>query len=293
VKGLGNQQDYGMRIYDPRIGRFLSVDPLTKSYPELTPYQFASNTPIGGIDLDGEEVKIVTVYHGLHNDAVLKVTNYDALGVLGVKPILTTTIHNYIVIDAHGHNQSYTDLSPILHKEIKEESLKPANTPGSFNLNDAKVGLKAVLKDYGVDIATHIEQMYRSETRSFTSGQYVKTGTAGMESFGSPPNYGWNGKYWREHPEYAPLGLTAMKENKGLEGGNKQVTDKPKQYMIFPSVEAGMRYQADYIVRYGGDFAMWHNRFDSTIRNNYRKAVLKFTPEIIRQFTRDSLSQTH
>ncbi len=37
VKGERNQQDYGMRIYDPRLGRFLSVDPLTKSYPELTP----------------------------------------------------------------------------------------------------------------------------------------------------------------------------------------------------------------------------------------------------------------
>ena len=55
MKGEGNQQDYGMRVYDPRIGKFLSVDPLTKSYPELTPYQFASNRPIDGIDLDGLE----------------------------------------------------------------------------------------------------------------------------------------------------------------------------------------------------------------------------------------------
>lgn len=55
VKGEGDQQDYGMRIYSPRIGRFLSVDPITKSYPELAPYQFASNRPIDGIDLDGLE----------------------------------------------------------------------------------------------------------------------------------------------------------------------------------------------------------------------------------------------
>ena len=55
VKGEGNQQDYGFRIYDPRTGRFLSVDPLTKSYPELTPYQFSSNSPIQNIDLDGLE----------------------------------------------------------------------------------------------------------------------------------------------------------------------------------------------------------------------------------------------
>ena len=44
-----------MRIYDPRLGRFLSVDPITADYPYLTPYQFASNTPIQAIDLDGLE----------------------------------------------------------------------------------------------------------------------------------------------------------------------------------------------------------------------------------------------
>ena len=55
IKGTGNQQDYGMRIYDPRLGRFLSVDPITKNYPWLTPYQFASNTPVQAIDQDGLE----------------------------------------------------------------------------------------------------------------------------------------------------------------------------------------------------------------------------------------------
>jgi RHS repeat-associated protein len=55
VKGVGNQQDYGMRIYDPRVGRFLSVDPLTKDFAELTPYQFASNTPVKATDIDGLE----------------------------------------------------------------------------------------------------------------------------------------------------------------------------------------------------------------------------------------------
>ena len=50
------EQDYGMRIYDPRIGKFLSVDPISKKYPELTPYQFASNTPIMAVDLDGLEI---------------------------------------------------------------------------------------------------------------------------------------------------------------------------------------------------------------------------------------------
>jgi RHS repeat-associated protein len=49
-------QDYGMRIYDRRLARFLSVDPLKKKYPMLSSYQFASNTPIFALDVDGLEL---------------------------------------------------------------------------------------------------------------------------------------------------------------------------------------------------------------------------------------------
>ena len=50
--GDGNIYDYGFRIYNPRLGKFLSVDPLNKFYPMLTPYQFTSNRPIDGVDLE-------------------------------------------------------------------------------------------------------------------------------------------------------------------------------------------------------------------------------------------------
>ena len=53
VKGEGNQQDYGMRIYDPRLGRFLSVDPLQTKYPFLTPFAFSGNNPIQFADNAG------------------------------------------------------------------------------------------------------------------------------------------------------------------------------------------------------------------------------------------------
>ena len=57
VKGEGNQQDYGMRIYDPRLGKFLSVDPLFKSFPWNSSYAYAENDVIRCIDLDGVEKK--------------------------------------------------------------------------------------------------------------------------------------------------------------------------------------------------------------------------------------------
>jgi hypothetical protein len=53
--GGSSTYDYGFRIYNPSLGKFLSVDPLSKSYPWYTPYQFAGNTPIQAIDLDGAE----------------------------------------------------------------------------------------------------------------------------------------------------------------------------------------------------------------------------------------------
>jgi RHS repeat-associated protein len=56
----GAEYDYGFRIYDPRLARFLSVDPLTKDYPWYTPYQFAGNKPINSIDIDGlEEYNVI------------------------------------------------------------------------------------------------------------------------------------------------------------------------------------------------------------------------------------------
>jgi hypothetical protein len=44
------------QLDNAKSSRFLSVDPLTKQYPELTPYQFASNSPIFAIDRDGKEM---------------------------------------------------------------------------------------------------------------------------------------------------------------------------------------------------------------------------------------------
>lgn len=54
VTGEGNSYDFGARIYDSRIGRWLSVDPLTSKFPNETPYSFAACNPIRFIDADGQ-----------------------------------------------------------------------------------------------------------------------------------------------------------------------------------------------------------------------------------------------
>ena len=56
-KGSGNSYDFGARIYDPRIGRWLSLDPLAHEYPFASSYNFALNNPIKLIDPDGRYVR--------------------------------------------------------------------------------------------------------------------------------------------------------------------------------------------------------------------------------------------
>ncbi|MBL7836940.1 MAG: hypothetical protein JNM67_05460 [Bacteroidetes bacterium] len=68
VGGGGPSYDYGFRIYNPNLVKFLSVDPLFKQFVMLTPFQFSSNTPISAIDLDGLEAKLAIYGAGVARD---------------------------------------------------------------------------------------------------------------------------------------------------------------------------------------------------------------------------------
>lgn len=55
IAGSGNAYDFGSRIYDPRLGRWFSVDAKMNKYPALSPYNYSANNPIVNVDIDGQD----------------------------------------------------------------------------------------------------------------------------------------------------------------------------------------------------------------------------------------------
>jgi RHS repeat-associated protein len=53
--------DFGERILDGRVGRWMTWDPLRQKYPGLSPYNFCANNPIINVDERGEEI----YFHGV------------------------------------------------------------------------------------------------------------------------------------------------------------------------------------------------------------------------------------
>ena len=43
IKGEGNSMNFKFRMYDSRVGKFLSLDPLSAQYPHNLPFAFSEN----------------------------------------------------------------------------------------------------------------------------------------------------------------------------------------------------------------------------------------------------------
>ena len=88
--GEKNAYDFGARIYDARLGRFLSLDPLYRSFAFESNYIFAGNNPIYYIDDNGEKkvTYITTIENGkkttqimVNNDYVETVTFMKTINI--------------------------------------------------------------------------------------------------------------------------------------------------------------------------------------------------------------------
>jgi RHS repeat-associated protein len=157
VKGTANQQDYGMRIYDPRVGRFLSVDPIANQYPWYTPYQFAGNMPIKYIDLDGLEPAKNPNPDGKQYSAA------STVGTIGVGSSLNNLSKNGVTFGkklmgnstGKSTNQYVTDTDPKSSELLNMKVSKGT----SFNVDESNA---AGFKDYEAFVVNEMMQGFLS-----------------------------------------------------------------------------------------------------------------------------------
>lgn len=138
AKGEANQQDYGMRIYDPRVAKFLSVDPLTKTFSMLTPYQYASNSPIQSIDLDGEEGVQVTI-RPIASDPALKQVNVQKIVSEIRQPTLSVT---YIIYKVDGLVGSTYTTTGFVPGSVEAQLVSGTDINGNNRLLSMSAGYK-------------------------------------------------------------------------------------------------------------------------------------------------------
>ena len=91
IAGNANALDFGARVYDTRLGIWMSIDPLTAKFPSWSPYSFAMVSPISNVDFDGNENVIYLVLlpnsstslstSDVTNIINLANSNFQALGV--------------------------------------------------------------------------------------------------------------------------------------------------------------------------------------------------------------------
>lgn len=173
VKGEGMQLDYGFRIYDPRLGRFFSVDPLMTSFPWNSPYSYAEGDPVNYIDLDGAE----------KNGATAQSTQTQAGGISNISDPFQANR------DLAAKLQQATS-EVINHQKYKTQAL--------LNL---KIQQEHLTKEYEAwrktaSFGTPTPDKFKSLVQSTPPQSYTQGGIAGSEEFKIfKANYDTYGKY--------------------------------------------------------------------------------------------------
>ena len=162
VKGAGNQQDYGMRIYDYRLGRFLSMDPMFKKFAFSSTYNAMDNNPILLVDHYGKEPtkhnsvglsEYVTLIKQINNiDALARIykADWDPTGKVYEKRYLYSDkwgwldMRHFAAAAWRSDNLFFSEKGTLKEGEQTENDQFQRNDPSGFDYEDLTSNLIGV-----------------------------------------------------------------------------------------------------------------------------------------------------
>ncbi|MEY3199877.1 MAG: hypothetical protein RJA13_1835 [Bacteroidota bacterium] len=128
----GSSYDFGARLYDPRVARWLTQDALSIKKPDLSPYQAFKNNPVVYVDPDG-------------NDEYLSIIIKDESGhetiLRGTKPISKKYMAGYVAYSGETRvfpTQTMHDFRTIITITQNADGTVTASDPVYYQIPGGK-----------------------------------------------------------------------------------------------------------------------------------------------------------
>ncbi|OFY86710.1 MAG: hypothetical protein A3F72_09635 [Bacteroidetes bacterium RIFCSPLOWO2_12_FULL_35_15] len=212
----GDAYDYGARMYDARLGRWMSPDPLFKSQPGWSPYKSFLNNPIIFEDKAGKtEYQVNITIDAKSGKAAMEIKTANSVMTDGIKHNVSSWY------DADWHQEvAYYDYATV--------NVTTINTDGSITQQTAtKILYENGVKD--TDISWMKTEAGETKTESWLTGKdYGKEVSFGID-FGSEG--GTDGPVAKDFSKnaivsgisYSELASAFKASTKGLKGTNYKV----------------------------------------------------------------------
>ena len=104
--GLG-WYDYGARMYDAALGRFMKTDRFSEKYVSLSPYQYGANNPVNNIDVNGDNVYVSGEFSGGRKFNDIAVGEFDSPQEFLNSPYNSYGASDDMSINTYGFSEGY------------------------------------------------------------------------------------------------------------------------------------------------------------------------------------------
>jgi len=226
--GVGNEYNFGARLYDTRVARFSSVDPDVRKYPIWSPYSYAKNDPTRYVDIGGQGP----------GDKVIIFTG--AILVPAYQKVTPTMLY---IEDQVAKSTGAVTMYPTTYIENDDNYIKSAVTEiKSWREANPHGKLAIVGYSYGGVVAMKLSRALDKENLGVdllvTLDAANGTGSDKIDRT-IPSNVKKNVNYYETNAKNVPLGLKSLMSSKGgpnsrAAGNNttqiKNIDDSKSQY---------------------------------------------------------------
>ena len=136
--------DFGARLYNPNLGRWITPDPASEKYYDISPYAYCANNPVILVDPDGEAIRVwdpdEKKYYSYHNGRVYDSDGKEYNGNNQFVRMIESSINKLYALNDEYINEVLLKLedSPQEHLIVpgKESKVQPTSEYGKSLANE-------------------------------------------------------------------------------------------------------------------------------------------------------------